>query len=159
MKKKRLITNMIAIGLVVVAFIGIFLAMWVPQITSDITNTTRTLDGIGIFAEKAGDNAALGTVCEVLLLIALVLGCLYAICYLLGFIGIGKIDWNKVLKLIAIVELLLALVAIVLGIVYCVSQSNVNDYLSTILMPGVGFYMLSLGTLFSGIVGVYANRK
>ena len=105
------------------------------------------------------EHGSLGTVCEVLLLIALVLGCLYAICYLLGFIGIGKIDWNKVLKLIAIVELLLALVAIVLGIVYCVSQSNVNDYLSAILMPGVGFYMLGLGTLLSGIVGVFANRK
>ena len=98
MKKKRLITNIIAIALVVVAFIGIFLTLWLPMISSDLTGTSQTLDGIGIFAEKAGDNAALGTVCEVLLLIALILGCLYVVCYILGFVGLGKVNWNKFLN-------------------------------------------------------------
>ncbi len=159
MKKKRLITNIVAAGLVLVAFVGVFLNMWTLYTKNEILNQTKVLGNITIFENNFPNDAIFGTICEVLLIIALVLGCLYVICYLLGFVGIGKINWNKVLKLVALLEILIALVAIIFGIIFCVLQSNINEYLSTILIPNIGFYMLALGTLLSGVVGVFANRK
>ena len=173
MKKKRLITNMIAIGLVVVAFIGIFLAMWATGYEPEIGEVFR--DSFGIFSDKSNmEFGVLGTIGEIALLVALVLGCLYVIGYVLALCGIGK-KWNKVLKLIAILELVVALVGIATGILFAIlTTQNVLNSGSDIPVIGgivsgviegyywtldVGFYMLGLGTLLSGIVGVFANRK
>lgn len=173
MKKKRLITNLVVIGLVVVAFIGIFLSLWLSGYDTGDKNVGNTQ--FQIFANKEGmEYEVLGLVSEIALLVALVLGALYVVCYLLAFFGIGK-NWNKILKVIAGLEILVAIVGIVTGVLFAVlTTSNVHNAGSDIpifggiiagategyfFTPDIGFYMLSLGTLFSGIVGVFANRK
>ena len=144
----------VIVGLVLL-IVGICLALWTES-------ALWISGGVGIFASKDGfDYAVMGTVCEIVLLVNLVLVALYVCAFCLKYLKVGKFNYAKLMKLLAIVTLVLTLVAVLLGVLYAVLTTNVQfEGLKTFYVtPAVGFYLMSAGSLVAGLLGLCASSK
>ena len=149
-----LLNAFVCVGLLLL-IVGICLSMWTE-------NALWVSGGVGIFANKDGfDYAAMGTICEILLLANLILVALYVIAFCLDYFKVGKLNYAKVMKLLSVVILVLTLVAIVLGVLYAVLTSYVQykDLKTFYVKPAVGFYLMGAGSLANGLFGLCASSK
>ncbi len=145
---------LVVVGLVLLV-VGICLSLWTEA-------ALGFSGGVGIFANKDGlDYAAMGTICEILMLVNLVLVALYVVVFCLDTFKIGKFNYAKLLKVLALVILCVTVLALVLGVLYAVLTTNVQykDLNTFYVKPAVGFYLMMAGALVAGLAGLLANRK
>ena len=144
----------VCVGLLLL-IIGICLSIWTES-------ALWVSGGVGIFASKDGfDYAVMGTICEIVLLANLVLVALYLCVFCLKYFKVGKFQYAKFMKFLALLTLALTITAVVLGVLYAVLTTNVQfEGLKTFYVtPAVGFYLMSSGSLLAGCFGLLANRK
>lgn len=160
MKNKNMLLNIgVALGLVLM-IVGICLSIWVSGVNLEILGNTSK--GFGIFVNKEGmDAAALGWISEIALVISMALVVAYLVMYVLEVCKVGKIDYAKIRKFLAIITLAMVAVAVICGIIFVIVSTNKIAKIeeTAYYTLGVGFYLMAAGGLVSGLLGIFGSKK
>ena len=119
------------------------------------------LGEFGIFAnmDAFGDSAALATTVSVMFVIALALAAIYMITYALKAFNVIKADVSKILKVIAVIELLLFIVTLICGLVFANDVSVSDSGTGYNMVCSVGFWLGIVGMIVTSVFGFLAAKK
>lgn len=173
MNTKQLLGNILAIIGTVLLIFPMFLALYSTvmkaggeasdPITFKIFNDWSDLERAYSLFDKTFASA-LATMVDILAIALLVIAAVYVLLFVLQLAGVGKINYNKLKKLLAVIGLVLTIAVIVLYVIFCIVNSISIDggLLATVkysFLPTVGAGMLFIGGLVFSVSGMIASGK
>lgn len=173
MNTKQLLGNILAIIGTVLLIFPMFLALYSTVVkaggeSSDPTNYKIFNDWSSWETLYKGMDktfaSAIAMIVDIIAIALLVIAAVYVLLFVLQLAGVGKINYNKLKKLLAVIGLVLTIVVIVLYVIFCIVNSMSVDavLLGTIsysFLPTVGTGMLFIGGLVFSVSGMIASGK
>lgn len=166
MNKKLALNIVAAVGFVALV-VGLFLNVW--QQVGSFTFAGETIseaEGCGLFTELGLDIAWLGTITEVLMIVAAVVALAYVVLFVLDACKVVSLP--KVQKLLAIVLLAVTLAVVVCGVLFSILGTSefvglMGEFMpegaSLTFGPAIGFYLVGAGALVAGVAGLLASNN
>ncbi len=172
MKAKKLILNILASVGMVLLVLPMFLAMYTatvsignkvadPATYGIFTNWTYYINAYKVAGKTFAQTWAVLT--DVLAVVLLILAVLYVVMFVLKLLKVGKkVNYTKIMKLLAVVILVLTILALVTAIIF----TSTNSLSIKVLVEtkytfgfGIGLIMMLIGGVVTGLCGLLANLK